>query len=274
MNLKILILTGILILAGIGIWFLIQTKKVTPPEISIESEKEKKPETTLISIYDNYQIDPDLKTAWGFGCIIKISTEQILFDTGGNSEILLSNMEKMNIDPKSIDKVIISHIHEDHVGGLEGFLEKNSDVTVFIPSSFPNSLRDMITNQGAKFVEITGPRKISNFVYTTGELYGPPKEQSLIINSKRGLIVITGCAHPGVVDIVKKAKELMKKDNVYLVTGGFHHPPIAVVEKFRKLGVKKVAPSHCTGDPVRKAFAEAYKENFIEYGVGKTIKIK
>jgi 7,8-dihydropterin-6-yl-methyl-4-(beta-D-ribofuranosyl)aminobenzene 5'-phosphate synthase len=274
MNLKVLILIGILILTGIGIWFSIQTEKVTPPEISIESEKEEKPEITLISVYDNYQVDPDLKTAWGFGCIINTSAELILFDTGGDSEILLFNMEKMNIDPKSINKVIISHIHGDHVGGLEGFLEKNSNVTVFIPASFPNSFRDMITSQGAEFVDISSPRKISNFVYTTGELYGPPKEQSLIINSKKGLIVITGCAHPGVVNIVKKVKELMKKDNVYLVTGGFHHPPIAVVKKFRELGVKKVAPSHCTGDPVREAFAEEYKEDFIEYGVGKTIEIK
>ncbi len=187
---------------------------------------------------------------------------------------MLFNMEKMNINPKSINKVIISHIHGDRVGGLEGFLEKNSNVTVFIPSFLPNSFRDMITSQGAEFVDVSVPRKISDFIYTTGELYGPPKEQSLIIDSKKGLIVITGCAHPGVVNIVKKAKELMKKDNVYLVIGGFHHPPIAVVKKFRELGVKKVAPSHCTGDLVREAFREEYKEDFIEYGVGKTIEIK
>ena len=277
MNLKILILIGILILTGIGIWFAIQTEKVTQPEISIESEKEEKeekPEITLISVYDNYQVDPDLKTAWGFGCIINTSAEQILFDTGGDSEILLFNMEKMNIDPKSINKVIISHIHGDHVGGLEGFLEKNSNVTVFIPSSFPNSFRDMITSQGAEFVDISSPIKISNFVYTTGELYGPPEEQSLIINSKKGLVVITGCAHPGIVNIVKRAKKLVKKDKVYLVLGGFHHPPLSCIKEFKELGVEKVAPSHCTGDLVREAFRKEYKENFIEYGVGKTIEIK
>jgi len=276
MNLKILILIGILILTGIGIWFAIQTEKVTQPEISIEpeSEKEEKPEITLISVYDNYQVDPDLKTAWGFGCIINTSAEQILFDTGGDSEILLFNMEKMNIDPKSINKVIISHIHGDHVGGLEGFLEKNSNVTVFIPSSFPNSFRDMITSQGAEFVDISSPIKISNFVYTTGELYGPPEEQSLIINPKKGLVVITGCAHPGIVNIVKRAKKLVKKDKVYLVLGGFHHPPLSCIKEFKELGVEKVAPSHCTGDLVREAFRKEYKENFIEYGVGKTIEIK
>ncbi len=231
------------------------------------------PETTLISVYDNYQVEPGLKTSWGFATVIKTSKEAILFDTGGSSEILLFNMEKLGINPQSIRKIVISHIHGDHVGGLEGFLEKNSNVIVFIPASFPQSIKDMIVNKGAKFVEVSEPKKISDFVYSTGELYGPPEEQSLIINSKKGLIVITGCAHPGIVNIVKKAKELMGRE-VYLVVGGFHHPPISVVEEFRELGVERVAPSHCTGDPVREAFRKEYKEDFIEYGVGKIIEIK
>jgi len=273
MNLKILTLIGILILAGIGIWFAIQTEKVTQPEISIEPGGEK-PEITLISVYDNYQVNPNLTTAWGFATVIKTPNEIILFDTGGNSKILLSNMEKLGIYPSSIKKVVISHIHSDHLGGLEVFLERNSNVTVFIPSSFPQSIKNMIIQKGAKFVEISAPRKISDFVYTTGELYGPPEEQSLIIDSKKGLVVITGCAHPGIVNIVKRAKELMKRDEVYLVLGGFHHPPLSCVKEFKELQVEKVAPSHCTGDLVREAFRKEYEENFIEYGVGKIIEIK
>ncbi len=276
MNSKISILIGILILIGIVTWFSFQIEKVTPPKIttSIELEKGENPEITLISVYDNYQIDPELKTAWGFATIIKTPKELILFDTGGDSEILLFNMEKLGINPKSINKVVISHIHGDHVGGLEGFLEENSNVTVFIPSSFPNSFRDMITSHGAKFVDVSDPRKISDFVYTTGELYGPPKEQSLIINSKRGLITVTCCAHPGIVNIVKEVKKLTNRNEIYLVVGGFHHPPISYVKELRELGVKKVAPSHCTGDLVREEFAKEYKEDFIEYGVGKIIEIK
>ena len=265
------VLIGVLVL--VGVWFSIQTEKVGPPEIFVGLEKEEV-EVTLVSVYDNYRVNPSLKAAWGFGCLIKTPEELILFDTGGDSEILLSNMEKMNIAPRSVSKVVISHIHGDHVGGLEGFLEENSNVTVYIPASFPDSIRDMITSRGAKFVDVSGPTKISDFVYSTGELYGPPNEQSLIINSKRGLIIITGCAHPGIVNIVKKAKELMKEEGVYLVVGGFHHPPISVVEEFKELGVKKVAPSHCTGDSVRDAFAREYKEDSIEFGVGRTIEIK
>jgi len=263
MKLKIFVLIGILI--GVVIPF--------DQAISVENRTEK-PEVTLISVYDNYQVDPKMKTAWGFGTIIKTPKELILFDTGGDSGILLFNMEKLGIKLSSIKKVVISHIHGDHLGGLEGFLGKNSNVVVFIPSSFPKSIKDMITEKGAKFGEISGARKISDFVYTTGELYGPPEEQSLIIDSKRGLVVITGCAHPGIVNIVKKAKELMKRDKVYLVVGGFHHPPVSCVKEFRELKVEKVAPSHCTGDLIREAFREEYKENFIEYGVGKIIEVE
>ena len=229
---------------------------------------------TLISVYDNYQVDPKLKTDWGFATIIETPQELILFDTGGSSEILLSNIETLGIDAALIKKVVISHIHGDHVGGLEGFLERNSNVTVFIPSFFPKSVRNMITRKGANFVEISAPRKISDFVYTTGELYGPPEEQSLVIDSRKGLVIITGCAHPGIVNIVKKAKELMRKDKVYLVLGGFHRPPISCIKAFKELRVEKVAPSHCTGDLVREAFRREYRENFIEYGVGRVIEIK
>ena len=260
MNLRVLTLAGILILAG-GFWF------------SAQAEKGKSG-ITLISVYDNYQVDKRLKTAWGFATLIKTPYESILFDTGGNSKILLSNTKKLGINPASIKKVVISHIHGDHVGGLEGFLEKNNDVTVFIPKSFPHSVKNMIVQKGAKFIEVSVSRKISDFIYTTGELPGPPEEQSLIIDSGKGLVIITGCAHPGIVNIVKKVKKLMKKDKIYLVMGGFHRPPISCVEESRKLQVEKVAPSHCTGDLVREAFRKEYKENFIEYGVGKTIEIK
>ena len=236
-------------------------------------EGTEKAEITLISVFDNYQVNPEMKTWWGFGTVIKTSEENILFDTGGNSEILLFNMQKMHIDPKSINKVVISHIHGDHMGGLEGFLEENNEVTVFIPSSFPNSVKSMITNKGAKYEEVSGYKKVADFVYSTGELSGPPNEQSLMINSKKGLIVITGCAHPGIVRIVKRAKELSKKDSVYLVLGGFHHPPKSIIQEFREIGVEKVAPSHCTGDAVRDGFKKEYGSDFIEYGVGKIIEV-
>ena len=295
MNLKIFILIGILVLIGGGI-FLTQREKISKIEAprekgekvevekeeskikekeeSLEEKKKEAPEITLISIYDNYQINPELKTAWGFGLVIETPFEKILFDTGSDSSVLLFNMKKLGIDPKSIDKVVISHIHGDHLGGLEGFLEENNKVTVFIPNSFPDSIRNMIKSYKADFVNVSDSIKISDFIFSTGELYGPPEEQSLVINSKKGLIVITGCAHPGIVNVVKKAKEMFPEKNIYLVLGGFHHPPKKVVYELKKLKVEKVAPSHCSGDLIIEAFKEEYKENFIKNGVGRIIEIE
>ena len=107
---------------------------------------------------------------------------------------------------------------------------------------------------------------------TTGELNGI-KEQSLIIATSKGLIVVTGCAHPGIVNIVKKAKELTGKD-VYLAIGGFHlsgasqRTISSIIEELKALGVKKVAPCHCSGDLARRLFKEKFGEDYLEAGVG------
>ena len=70
-------------------------------------------------LYDN-SANPGLKSGWGFSCLVD-SGQKILFDTGDNGEKLMYNFEKLNIDPKSVDKVVLSHNHWVHVDGLEGF---------------------------------------------------------------------------------------------------------------------------------------------------------
>jgi len=98
----------------------------------------------------------------------------------------------------------------------------------------------------------------------------------LIIHTEKGLIVITGCAHPGIVRIVDKAKDLLKGD-VLLVMGGFHLGGESkgeienIISSFRKLGVSYVGPCHCSGDVARQLFKEEYGENFISVGVGRVI---
>ncbi len=272
---KALICLGVLIFL-VAMVSLLQSpdEKTAQPVAQLELERGEKPNVTLVSLYDNYRVSPELKTDWGFATLVKTPEETILFDAGGSSEVLLFNMEKLGIEPSSISKVVISHVHADHSGGLEGFLEKNPNVTVFIPDYFPQSIKEMITKKGAKLVEVSSPRKISEFVYTTGVLPGSPPEQSLVVESKKGIIVITGCAHPGIVNIVRKVKELTGSERIYLVVGGFHFPPVSCVEELKRLGVEKVAPSHCTGDAVREAFRKAYGDDFIEYGVGRIVEVR
>ena len=87
-------------------------------------------------IYDNTTLKTELKADWGFSALIEIKERKILFDTGANGRILLSNMEKLGINPKEIEEVFISHSHFDHTGGLSAFLDQNNKVKVWVPPSF------------------------------------------------------------------------------------------------------------------------------------------
>ncbi len=240
-----------------------QTK--TEPETTFKAEKKG---ISIITLYDNYLSNPELKTDWGFSCLVKTETQNILFDTGADSEILLFNIERKSISPEEIDIVFLSHNHFDHVGGLNGFLKVNENkAKIYQPTAFSE------------------PAKILNNIYSTGALGTFIKEQSLVLNTKKGLVIITGCAHPGVINIIKKAKEMWKvggwgaEENIYLVLGGFHLSGAgdselrSIVNDFRKLGVQKVAPCHCSGDRCRELFKEEYGDDFIENGAGRIIEI-
>jgi 7,8-dihydropterin-6-yl-methyl-4-(beta-D-ribofuranosyl)aminobenzene 5'-phosphate synthase len=106
----------------------------------------------LIIVYDNNEYDPRLKTKWGFSCLVEGLEKTILFDTGADSATLLSNMKKLKIDPAEVDAIVLSHIHGDHVGGLSGFLEENSDVIVYLPESFPGSFKDEVRSKASRTV--------------------------------------------------------------------------------------------------------------------------
>lgn len=231
---------------------------------------------TIAVTYDNNPYDDRLRTAWGFSCLLRLPEKTILFDTGGDSSILLHNMEQLQIDPKEIDIVVLSHIHGDHVGGLGGILSQNSDVTVYLPASFPQSLKDEVKLYGAEVQEVDEPRELFDGVYTTGELNGGLREQSLIVKTDEGLVIVTGCAHPGVVNVVQRAREIAG-DKVYLLLGGFHLGGASaskiesIIDSFEQLGVERVAPCHCSGDNARRLLREHYGEGYVECGVGRRV---
>jgi 7,8-dihydropterin-6-yl-methyl-4-(beta-D-ribofuranosyl)aminobenzene 5'-phosphate synthase len=231
---------------------------------------------TIVVICDNNPYKEGLATAWGFSALVNGTEKTILFDTGGDGSLLLNNMEKLAINPESIDTVVLSHIHGDHTGGLDSFLEKNSKVTVYLPKSFPRRFKDNVQAYGAKMVEVEQALKICEGVYSTGQLGRWIKEQSLIIQTEAGLIIITGCAHPGIVDMVSAAKDFLK-DDILLVMGGFHLEWASrgkiekVISSFKQLQVRYVAACHCSGHKAAHLFERHFGKNYLNIGAGKII---
>lgn len=232
---------------------------------------------TITIVHDNNSLKKVLDTKWGFSCLIAGPEKTILFDTGPGGS-LLGNMEQLDIDPNSIDAVVLSHIHPDHTGGLESFLENNSDVTVYLPGSFPIKFKDNVRGYGAKVVEVKQAIEICKNVYSGGQYGKLIKEQSLIIHTERGLIVITGCAHPDIVKMVSAAKDIIKND-MLLVMGGFHLEWASkgkiekIISAFKQLHVRYVGPCHCTGEKARSLFEKHFGQNYINIGAGKVITI-
>ena len=274
---KMLIFIGIMLISCVSYSFGTDENVTTCGGIDMQASEVLLKNLKITVVYDNYLYKEGLRTGWGFGCVIEGAEKTILFDTGGDAPTLLYNMEKLGIHPENIDTIVLSHIHGDHVGGLFGFLRENSNVTVHLLKSFDKRFKEDVRSLGAKVVEIHEPAEICKGVYTTGEMGFWIKEQSLIVNTDKGLIVITGCAHPGIVNIVAKAKDLLGKD-VLLVMGGFHlmgksrNEIRKIINDFKKLGVRYVGASHCSGDTTRKMFEDEYKEYFINVGVGRIIK--
>ena len=186
-------------------------------------------------------------------------------------------MERAGKQPEEIDAIILSHIDSDHIGGLFHVLERNWQVVVYVPQSFPDAFKDLILQHRAKVVEIRNPTQIDDNISSLGELGSSVKEQPLLVETGKGIAVITGDAHPGIISILEMAKEIAK-DKLYLALGGFHLEGASESElkstlnSFRQLGVEKVAPGHSTGSIARYLFQQEYQDDYIESGVGRIIK--
>ncbi|HEC91875.1 MAG TPA: MBL fold metallo-hydrolase [Candidatus Atribacteria bacterium] len=220
-------------------------------------------------IYDN-KIAKDikgLKAGWGFSSFIQTKEKNILFDTGWDSDILISNMKLLGINPQDIDLVVVSHSHWDHCGGLAQLLNLNPNLKTYIPRSFSKHLKEEIKKRSDSY-EVDKSVEICPKVYTTGEIEGSLpigktrisiKEQSLICSTAKGLVVITGCAHSGISNILKSAKKLGK---VYALIGGFHD-----FNEYHLLkDISLIVPTHCTKN--KKKIIALFSKNCAEGGVG------
>ena len=204
-------------------------------------------------IYDNEAFRKDLKADWGFSCLVEVYEKKILFDTGTKGSILFENMKTLDIDPSMIEEVFISHGHGDHTGGLSDFLKVNP-VPVYVPASYRKSFPQAVT--------VREPVQIHENIFSTGELRNT--EQSLIVKTERGVIVIAGCSHPGVKTILKAAAQF---GNVTALIGGLH----GFTDFDLLKGLELVCATHCT--QYKSEIQSLYPDIFIEGGAGRIIEL-
>jgi len=234
-------------------------------------------------LYDNTVAEDRFLAGWGFAALIEYRGHTLLMDGGLNPYILRRNMDSLGIAPSRIEAIVLSHAHGDHSYGLRALVDRRVRPRLYLLGAFPKADTDR-DRLGDKFTleEAAPGQELIPGVFTTGEMtagqgfYGRTPEQSLVITTDSGLVIITGCAHPGVVFIVRRATEMFGGP-VRLVMGGFHLVDKSaaeigqVVTDFRTLGVRRVGATHCTGAPAIAQFAEAYGGDYVRLGAGRVL---
>ena len=262
-------------------------------------------------LYDAFGKDAQMKKDWGYAALVEIGGKRILFDTGDDPAIFAQNIEAKKVDIRQLDFVVLSHRHADHMGGLTYILKMNPAVKIYAPKepfgiygsdlpskfyrkadSLPSAMRyfDGTPPETMKFGSAFPGANIHLIDKTTEVLPGITlialisetpgtkelKELSLAISTPEGLVLIVGCAHPGIENILAEAVKI--NPYIHLVAGGLHlvvaQDP--VIEKvtaalMNTYKVDLIAPGHCTGEPTFVAMQKAFGERYIYAGVGSVI---
>ncbi len=190
----------------------------------------------LTVVVDNKAIR-GLRAAWGLSMVVEKGDYRLIFDTGPDEKALSYNLSKLKIDG-NFNMLVLSHLHWDHVGGLSAVIKNTREFCLPEPM---NEMSEVCTE----------PKKIGEFAISTGVFESAIREQALIVIGDNKTALLVGCSHPGIENIVLKAKELV--GGVDVVIGGFHllnanHLRLKnIVRIFERLNVREIYGIHCTG---------------------------
>jgi 7,8-dihydropterin-6-yl-methyl-4-(beta-D-ribofuranosyl)aminobenzene 5'-phosphate synthase len=249
----------------------------------------------------------------GLSVLIERSDRRVIFDSG-QGPALMHNSVALNIDLTSLDAAVFSHGHYDHTGGLFHIAELNPGLEIILhPAAFSSRLsiradpaasrsigmphsREMIASLGVNFRLITRFEEIRPGVWFTGEvprLFGPihdPRlfrnagesrvpdaiedDASLVLSTPLGPVLLLGCAHAGLKNILYHVREQLGIDRIHAMIGGTHLGPldraetIAAIEVLEEFKVECVAPAHCTGAGPGEMLKHHFGSRFIGGAAG------
>lgn len=262
-------------------------------------------------LYDAFGADPSMAKDWGFSALVEMAGKRILFDTGNDADLFAANVKAKGVDLKTIDFVVLSHRHSDHMAGLNYVLSVNPTVKIYapregfgiygssLPSSFyrkdeslpsemryyggapPQIMKFGAAWRGANFELIDKTTEIApgvTLIALVSDAAGTKelKELSLAVNTTEGMLLVVGCSHPGIEKIVEAAAAINPK--IQLIVGGFHlvvasDDVIARTVAALKdtFKVESIAPGHCTGEPTFTALKKAFGDRYLYAGLGTTL---
>ena len=148
-----------------------------------------------ITIVYNNEAKGNLKYGWGFSCLVDTGKIKILFDAGTDGPALIYNLKNLKIDISKINAVFVSHDHWDHTGGIFSLLDLNKNLKIFFPFGFSSTYLKEV-EKWSEVYQIRKGKRIFKKLFSTGTLKGEPVEQSMLVETVKGLLGVVGCSHP------------------------------------------------------------------------------
>ena len=222
----------------------------------------------------------------GLSLYIEYGAKKYLFDTG-QGLVLSHNAKKLDIDLEQISAVILSHGHDDHTGGLSKILELNPEVEVIAhKNAFISKFKksdNKLEFRGNKtklkniknFKNVQNQKVVEDGMWVTGEIQTKEKEYinnkyiqtgeegkkvddfsddiSLYFETEKGLVILLGCSHKGVINIVEHIRQKSTRKKIRAILGGMHlenksnEEVEEIINYFAKLNLDLLVPIHCTG---------------------------
>jgi 7,8-dihydropterin-6-yl-methyl-4-(beta-D-ribofuranosyl)aminobenzene 5'-phosphate synthase len=219
---------------------------------------------TVVYNHEGSAAADNLVKSGGFGVFVQLEDQFLMFDAGGEASVILENLHSLGFADTELEALVISHNHWDHVFGLPGVMSgARNRHPVYVAAA------------------VDGPKQVAPEVWLTGPLEidfmgAPLSEQALVLDLPKGLHVIVGCSHPGIVTIVQRVRQMFPDRPIALVAGGFHLRSTGedeirrIASDLERLGVRKIGPSHCTGGQAVRIFRERWGENFVSFDLGDT----
>ncbi len=224
--------------------------------------------TRLVVLNDN-EPSPGLRNEWGWSLYIEHDGVRVLFDANTDYRVIEFNSRALGVDLSRLDYAVLSHWHRDHYGGFPAVSAAAPGLRVYAPPGPAPRLERL----GLEVVVLREPTVLPGGLETVGPFYAESVglyEQALLVQSRRGPILVVGCSHPGVDRIAAAAVE-QAGGALFMVIGGFHSPSPEVLDRLAGYVEGYICPAHCSGDEAKQYIATHYPTMYCGVRTGSEI---